>query len=291
MNNNLTMYPGEKKYSPWKRIGIYLLDVLLIAISYVILFFGCSRYCVMAIEKDNINTINEQVVIVLKSENVEQYQQADWQYKLIGIDRNAYLTYLVEEENMEVEKAFEEYDKLEARCNEKLKNDVLYQNAYRDVEVVHYTFKAISALIPIFIFTFLIPLLTKKTQTIGSMAAKSGFCTKKHNTRPPGWLTLCKFLFIYLIEYFLLSLFTYDIGILIVIIVNIACISFTPSKSTIEDLITFTHIAYTNYIYTDFSTDVEESDKENESSEENKTEDAVKILTYNDNNDNKKPKK
>ena len=87
--------PNKTNVSIYKRLLIFILDTLTTFIFYIFLFLSIGNLCIKAIEKDNINTLNN--IYITECNSLDLPYEKDNQYGLIQIDFNTYMDNKVNE--------------------------------------------------------------------------------------------------------------------------------------------------------------------------------------------------
>lgn len=236
----------EKGISAWKRIFIFIIDGCLALIIFLALLYTAGNASIKAINHSEINTINLVYEEVCKEKAIPY--KVESVYGFYQIDQNVIINQKVEE-GLDIEKAYSYYEEVNTEVNKNLQGYNEYVQAYKRFYSSYIVCNVVCMLIPLFIFEFIIPLFTRKHQTIGMMCFSLGIAYKKDNILAKNYTILFRFLFIFFIEFLIPYILLKLIGLVFVILLTFLSISFTKSKATFHDGILKLKITHRNKIF------------------------------------------
>lgn len=237
----MDMYPemSNEKISIWKRIFIFLFDFITSAIIALVLLYAVGNPIVSNIAKEDVSKMN--VVITNVCEKYSYPTETESLYGLVQIDQEEYMDQKVSE-NMNGEQAFEEYQKAYNKLHEELNKDLTYAKAYKNF-YLKYTFTEILCVFTsLLIFQLIIPLFSKKKQTLGMKIFKAA-CVDKDNIILSNTKMTLRFFMIFLVEYLTVYLVLSLMGEIFLVLITLVTISLTKNRSTFHDLIMKSRIA------------------------------------------------
>jgi len=237
----------EKGISAWKRILIFIIDGCLALIIFLALLYTAGNASVKAINHNEINTINLVYEEVCKEKSIPY--KVESVYGFYQIDQNSIINQKVEE-GLDVEKAYSYYEEVNTWVNKEIQGYDEYIQAYKRFYSSYIVCNVVCMLIPLFVFELIIPLLTRKHQTIGMMCFSLGIVYKKDNISVKNYTVLFRFLFIFFVEYLIPYILLKLIGLVFVILLTFLSISFTKSKATFHDGILKLKLASRDKIFT-----------------------------------------
>ena len=224
----------NERYSIWKRILIFIIEGLTSLLVFIGLLFTLGNFIQRNVAYDEVQTMNYHTSIVLEELNLPS--KIENQYGLIEFDQDTFLDLKVEE-GLSIESAVEEYNKQSEKVTEELVKIEEYTSSSGSFYAKYITIVISMMFIPLFIFQFLIPLLTKKHQTLTWMMFKVTLVDAKSNVILNSMKLLYRFILIYVMEFLFIYLLISWIGIIFLGLVTLVLISFTNNRLTVHDLV------------------------------------------------------
>ena len=240
--------PNKTNVSIYKRLMIFILDTLTTFIFYIFLFLSIGNLCIKAIEKDNINTLNN--IYITECNYLDLPYEKDNQYGLIQIDFNTYMDNKVNE-GYSSEEAYSSYNEMDNKLLENLSKNNEYVDSYNKFYVTYNLVSILSMFVSLFIFHLLIPLFNKKHNTLGMKLFKTTLVTSKDSIIISNKQVLLRFFTLFITEYTLVYLLVNWMGLIFIVLASIFSISITKRKSSLHDLILKTEVKYLDYAYTE----------------------------------------
>ncbi|HBD06588.1 MAG TPA: hypothetical protein DCY93_04180, partial [Firmicutes bacterium] len=147
----------------WKRLFIFLLDGLMCLIICFALAATAGNASTKAICKEEITQMNIQYKEVSSEYDVSLKKY--WEFGLYQVDEAKYINdHLDKGENRdEIDKKL---DDIKSDISKKLNANQSYKNNYKKVYVVNKMSFVVCMLIPLIAFQLVVPLCTKKRQTL-----------------------------------------------------------------------------------------------------------------------------
>lgn len=239
----------SNRYFIFKRAAVFLLDGLMSLIIYIGLLLSLGNLTTREICKDSVNKMNQEFIKVSEVYNVPV--KKEWQFGLIEIDRSKFIKIQVEEEKLDIEKAVEKYNEVNKDINEVLDKNKTYVDESNKFYVVYKIVEVVCMFVPLFVFQFIVPLYTKKKQTLFMMAFHLVMVKRKTNTYVSKYQVMLRFFIIFTTEYLMLYLLFDLFGLLIAIFVSIVIILITPNKLALHDAAMMIKLVNENEAYTE----------------------------------------
>lgn len=224
--------PENRKFSVWKRMLIYLLDGLSAMIVFLALLFTLGNFSVRNIAREEIATINR-VYVEICEENGFPYQ-IESQYGLTVLDQSRFIEQK-EAEGMDYEAIAEAYNEAEDKINEELKKVESYKEAYSRFYSTYIVTLILCLFVPLLIFQLIVPLCTKKRQTLFMKAFKGALVKRKSGVLLSANQVFLRFFMIFVVEFLSVYLLIGWIGEIFVVILSLVLMSFTEGRLSIHD--------------------------------------------------------
>lgn len=238
--------PSEKKCSTWKRMAVFLLDGLSTLILFLVLLFTLGNLCVKQIATNDIQSMNVQYQEIC---DIYQYPYVqENQYGLIILDRDKIIDDKVES-GMSAEKAYEESEKINSEIEKKLSENETYRQAYKNFYLIYNVSNISCMFVSMLIFQLIVPLCTKKGQTLFMYIFKLGLAQKENGVVVHKYQILARFFIIFVVEYLSIYLLLGIIGEAFVIILSLVVISLTKNRLSFHDLILKAYLKDASSIY------------------------------------------
>ena len=224
----------EKKFSIWKRIFIFLLDGLMSFIVFVLLFNTIGTFLLKQICHNDIDILNTKYQNVCETNNYPY--TIDKQFNLYIFDNAAYIDIKIND-GLTVEDAYEESEKKDQEITEILSKDPEYVKSYKKFYSNYKIMIVFDMFIPLLIFQLIIPLFTKKRQTLSMIIFKGTMVRKNDNVLISKNFLLLRFFFIFIVEFLIIYLLLSAIGTIFTVLITLIVICFTKNRLTLHDAI------------------------------------------------------
>lgn len=244
----LELDPKKKIVSSWKRIFIFLIDALSSFMLFLLLILTIGNYSITEIESNNIKQMNNIYQEICKKENLPINN--DNRFKVYEFDFGTYMDELINQ-GYSSEKAYEIYLEKDNLINEKLSENKEYVQCYNSFYITNKIVDISSMFISLFILQFLIPLLSKKHNTLSMKLFKTTIVNSKDSVIVSKYQILLRFFLIFISEFICVFLLVDWMGLIFVVLASIFSISITKKKSSLHDLIMKTNVNYLEYSYTE----------------------------------------
>ena len=231
----------------WKRLGIFVVDIAISFVTYLIVFVTAGTFLINSVCEENINIANQEYIKVCEELNLPYIQEN--QYGLYQIDFDTYMDNKVEA-GMDSEKAYEKYNEDETNLYNKLKENEKYTKAYSSFYLTYMFVAILSMAASLFVFQFIIPITTKKHQTIGMKIFKGAPVNNKTGVVISKMHVMLRFLIIFVTEFVCVYIILDWFGLIFLILITLFLISMTKTKSTFHDLILKCQVKKEEYAYT-----------------------------------------
>ena len=206
----------------WKRLGIFVVDIAISFVTYLIIFVTAGTFLINSVCEENINIANKEYIKVCEELNLPYIQEN--QYGLYQIDFNTYMDNKVEA-GMDSEKAYEKYNEDETNLYNKLKENETYTKAYSSFYLTYMFVAILSMAASLFVFQFMIPLLTKKHQTIAMKLFKGALVSNKNGTLITSSQIFLRFLIIFITEFVCVYIILDWFGLIFLVLLTLFMIS------------------------------------------------------------------
>lgn len=257
MNNNNTndleilygIQPTGPQVTTKKKIFSELINLTLIMITFLILFMTIGKKVIIPkYSQDAINSINEIYQRIADEEGYEVITIKS-NYGFIEISEDKFIEqYLKENPDSNDTEAFEKYIDTRFEMIENVRKDPNFKIYNGRFSSVYFITFILLIFVITFVFEFMIPVLNKKTATIGMLITKLSITNVNDNDYPNKLKLLPRYMVILLIEHILLRYFFGNVYFIVSFLINIIIIFATPNKMVLHDIASMTKVIRTNYV-------------------------------------------
>ena len=244
--------PSERKPSFWKRFGVFFLDAFIVFGVYLGLVYGAGNFALKAATSNEISIIQEEYQTVMVTHGYPYIQE-----EIFGFYQFDDLGYI--KSQMEAGKTYEQAEKAANEASTKIDEEVTksenYNAAFKTFFAGYNLMRAACMTIPMIIFELIIPVATKKRQTLFMKVFRLGMAKKEDSTPIPTMRVVGRFFLIYVVEYLSLAFISLYIGWEYIaygfgLLASVASMSFTRNRATIHDLLFGINVKNVDDIYT-----------------------------------------
>ena len=234
------------KYSAFKRVLIFLIDLLLVLVIYALILFSVGTSLVTKLSVDDVKVVNSEFAKVALKFDVPTLDGGLYGLKVIDMDG------IIDSEinsGKTSEDGFNRYNELNNLVNQELVKSEVYKESFNNFYRNYLFINILSMFTSLLIIELIVPLFSKKHQTLGMMLLKACLVSKNSFIILSKYQVLLRFFIILILEYLASYLFLNNFGLTMLILLSIASICFTKHRFTFSDAILKVKMAETEYSF------------------------------------------